>query len=69
MTASTERWYTAEYDGRESKTFRAITARDAAACAKTLGYGAVPTALRLATEGEIEGARIRYERDVAGLYR
>jgi|GEM_PF-6247090 len=61
-------YYTAEYH-RENKTFRADTLAEAKAHATAIGYGEKPANVREATPGEIEGAKAKYARDVAGTYR
>ena len=59
-------YYTAEYS-QENKTFRADTLEEAQAHAKSIGYGEKPLRVRLATAGEIEGAKMRYDRTAQAL--
>ena len=61
-------YYTAEY-AKENKTFRADTMTEAKDHANIIGHGEKPTCVREATEGEVEGAKAKYAREVAGTYR
>lgn len=61
-------YYTAEYK-KENKTFQASTMAEAKGHARVIGYGEKPTCVREATEGEAEGVKAKYARDVAGTYR
>lgn len=60
--------YTAVYE-KENKTFRAASMAEAREHAQVIGYGEIPSKVRLATLGECEGAAEKYQRDVAGTCR
>ena len=57
-------YYTAEYEKLESKCFAAEDIKQAKDHAKVIGYGDMPTNVRLATSGEIELVKERYKKHV-----
>lgn len=61
-------YYTAEYQ-QLNKTFRAESLAEATKHANVVGYGEKPTCVREATDGEIDGAKAKYARDVDGTHR
>lgn len=52
------KWYTAEYEKSQNKTFMADSRTEADEHADVIGYDETPLNVREATEGEVEQAEI-----------